>query len=52
MFSCVAMKVIDFPFPYYVIKRKLMIQIQATSELLSYEIERNPDKSKEKVESQ
>ena len=29
-----------------------MIQIQRTSELLTYEIEQNPDKSKEKVESQ
>ena len=29
-----------------------MIQIQGTLKLLSYEIERNPNKWKEKVESQ
>ena len=33
-------------------KRKLMIQIQRTSKLLTYEIERYPNKRKEKVEPQ
>ena len=47
MFFCV-----NFSFLNYVMKRKLMTQIQAMPKLLSYEIERIPNKWKQKVESQ
>ena len=52
MFSRVALKLefwrVDFPFLNYVVKRKLMIQIQARSKVLTYEIERISKKWKEK----
>ena len=46
MFSCVVMKEeflarVDFPFLNYVIKIKLMIQIQGLSKLLTYQIDKN-----------
>ena len=56
MFSCVAMKV-EFSMSWFSIstlhyKKKLMIKIQGTLKLLIYDIERNPNKWKEKIESQ
>ena len=40
----------ELVFPFVI--TLLIIQIQCTSKLLSYEIERDPNKWKEKVESQ